>query len=465
MAKSLLQLQLFSWFILVFIVIYAGLGAVVWHVSRSSQWHGVDEDLMVTATTVGSLIEQFELDLHDINISVYQPFDRRYALLAARDSTGTALAWDPRVDLGALPAVQGRDGPQSNITQLRGEVARRIVGRGLETRMVTQRLISKAGEVFYIDVAQTVGIKQRAPLSNALLLAGAGGLLSSILAAWLLLARATSPIPRLTAAIRQLPPGGFTLGGGHDDAESELRSELNRALARLEQTYLDRQQFLASIAHDLKTPVSVMLTESQVLIPENASVQDVTAYRDSVVEELRRLRGIIEGILTLAQVEQGEASLQRGVIPVDSIVKRCAANARVTSRAANVEIRTTLADPPPGDVWGDPDLLGTMLDNLVHNAIKFSRPGGKVDIQGDQAQGKIRIQVRDRGPGIPEEYFGRIFERFVRVPTNDGRESEKGTGLGLAIARAVCEAHGGTITVRNHPDGGCEFTVVLPAAA
>jgi signal transduction histidine kinase len=222
-----------------------------------------------------------------------------------------------------------------------------------------------------------------------------------------------------------------------------------------------RQQFLANVAHDLKTPVSVMLTQSQVLQPDGANLQEFQAYRQSMVDELRRLRGIIEGILTLSRADQGEGLLRRTALSVNTIVSQCAARARPQAEVASVRVKTTLLErSEQGELNGDLDLLSTMLDNLVRNAIRFSPHHETVDIRAERSGQNVRITVRDRGPGIPSAYVDKIFDRFVQVPTADGRP--RGTGLGLAIAKAVSTAHGGSIEVRNCDDGGCEFALTLP---
>jgi signal transduction histidine kinase len=237
-----------------------------------------------------------------------------------------------------------------------------------------------------------------------------------------------------------------------------VRKELNDALERLDQGYRERQQFLSNVAHDLKTPISVMLTQSQVMEPEQSSLDEFRDYRASMVEELLRLRGIIEGILTLSRAEQGEGMLRRKSMKVDDLVTLCASRCRTLAAANNVTIETR-ALGSSDELNGDVDLLATMLDNIVRNAIRFSPAGGTIIMRAEREEGNVRLGVRDFGAGIPEDYIDKIFDRFVQVP--DVSRRGRGTGLGLAIAKAVCEAHGGSIAVANL-DRGCVFTVTLP---
>jgi signal transduction histidine kinase len=241
-----------------------------------------------------------------------------------------------------------------------------------------------------------------------------------------------------------------------------LQTELNDALGRLEEGYRVRQRFLTNVAHDLKTPISVMLTQSQVLEPDGASLDEFRQYRQSMIEELRRLRGIIEGILALSRASQGEALLRRTQLPINTLLAQSALRCKSQADAARVRLKVDMLDEDKGgELFGDLDLLCTMLDNLIRNAIRFSPPRETVNLEADLDSGRARITVRDHGPGIPEDYVDRIFDRFTQVPDENGK-IKGGTGLGLAIAKTVAEAHGGTIEVRNRRRGGCAFTVSLP---
>ena len=464
MARFPLRLQLTLWFLTIFAVIYFGLTAAFWFIGRNSQRHILDEGLISLADGVGSLMVNFEGNFSNIDIRPYQPVDREFSLLAVRDSTGTVVAHDLRVELSALPPVPA-DSTENTITAIDGEVARSLVGRAIATRMVTHRVVTRRGAVHYIDIARTtdVGRRQKLFFFDVLFVAGMGGLLSSTIAAWMLVGRATNPILRLAEAARRVGPGETRLSFDSSGGEIErLRTDLNDALERLDEGYRERQQFLSNVAHDLKTPISVMLTQSQVLQPEGSSLDEFREYRNSMVEELLRLRGIIEGILTLSRAGQGEGMLRRTTFKVDDAVQQCAARCRAQAETANVRIETSLLGSGEG-LYGDIDLLSTMLDNLVRNAIRFSPQHASVIIRVEREGRRVRVSVRDHGPGIPHEYIDKIFERFVQVP--GANPHRRGTGLGLAIAKAVCEAHGGSISVRNHSDHGCEFTVTLPLAA
>lgn len=463
-----LRLKLTLWFVTLFAAIYMGLIGVVWFIGRSSQNRLLDEALITVARGVGTLLVDIEGDFSNLDLGPYQPVDREFSLLAVRDGNGVVVASDLRVDTGALPPLPPPD-QEHTITRINGESARNLVGRAIQTRLVTYRVASRDGAVHYIDLARATefGRRQRQLFSDIIFIAGLGGVFSSALAAWFLVGRATTPFERLAEIARRVGPESETrFPSGSSGREIErLQTELNEALGRLEEGYRVRQRFLANVAHDLKTPISVMLTQSQVLEPEAASIDEFRQYHKSMIEELRRLRGIIEGILALSRASQGEALLRRTQVPVNTLITQSALRCKAQADAANVRIKVS---PHDGDeareLFGDFDLLCTMLDNVIRNAIRFSPARETVHLEAEIADGRARLTVRDHGPGIPEEYLDRIFERFIQVPDEDGKV-RGGTGLGLAIAKTVAVAHGGTIEGRNRRRGGCAFTISLPLSA
>jgi signal transduction histidine kinase len=291
-------------------------------------------------------------------------------------------------------------------------------------------------------------------------------LFAAAVAAWLVAGTAVAPMKELSKAVRTLAPEHIDarVAVPHPEQEvARLQGELNEALARLEGGYRAQERFISNVAHDLKTPIAVMLTQSQVLNPESSVIEDYEAYRKSVQEEMQHLAALLESFLTLARVTQGEAVARREPVSINDIVVESVA--RCEPEAQHYEVRLVpqviASDDAAGiELLGDPGLLCTMLDNLIRNAIRFSPARESVDVRTVVVDGDVVLTVRDRGPGIPTEFLDRIFDRFVQAPQDAARA--KGTGLGLAIARSVAELHGGSIRARNLDEGGCEFEVRLP---
>jgi two-component system OmpR family sensor kinase len=256
-----------------------------------------------------------------------------------------------------------------------------------------------------------------------------------------------------------------------DDEIARLQEELNSALERLEAGFRAQDEFISNVSHELRTPIAVLLTESQVI---KLSTQDQARWRafaDQVEEQMQHLGGIVESFLTLTRAGLDQQRL-RELVRINDVVLDSVQSCRAYAARHGVPLVPRLVESEDGEaqVHGDPELLRTMLDNLVRNAVAHSPEGGAVEIEAVAEDGHLVLRVRDHGPGIPPEYLERVFERFVQVPAGkraarEGRERRAGTGLGLAIASNVAQLHMGTIRAANNPDGGCTFTVALPLAA
>ncbi len=468
MARLPLRLKLTVWFVTLFAVTYLGLIAVVWVIGRTWQSRVLDEAIVTMARGVGGLLVDIEGDFSNLDLGPYQPLDREFILLAVRDGQGRVVASDLRVDTTALPPLPTAD-EESNVIMVDPDAAQRLIGRAMPTRVATLRVTSRNGGIHYLDLARApqFRLRQSQFFSDVLVVTGLVGLVSCAVAAWFLVGRATTPFDRLAEIARRVGPESetrFSTGSSGREIE-RLQTELNEALARLEEGYRVRQRFLANVAHDLKTPIGVMLAQSQVLQAESATVEEFREYRESMIEELRRLRGIIEGILALSRASQGEVLLRRSQFPINTLLAQSALRCKAQADAARVRIKVEMLDDDrSGILFGDLDLLCTMLDNLLRNAVRFSPARETVDLKAELAEGKARIVVSDHGPGIPEDYIDKIFDRFIQVPDQDGK-IRGGMGLGLAIAKTVAEAHGGGIEVRNRRRGGAAFTVSLPLDA
>ena len=129
-------------------------------------------------------------------------------------------------------------------------------------------------------------------------------------------------------------------------------------------------------------------------------------------------------------------------------------------RPVNIHVPETVAP-----LHADELLLTQVLINLIENAVKYTPPGSPLSIEAEEGKGRLRLDVRDTGPGIPEGEATRIFEKFYRAGSRSSSRPTKGAGLGLAICKAIVEAHGGTIEALNNPDGGATFRIDLPAGA
>lgn len=304
--------------------------------------------------------------------------------------------------------------------------------------------------------------------TNIVLLTPVGLLLSAI-AGWLIAGIAVRPLRQLEQIASQLRPDNLAQPIDFQSSASELTSlkeELEQMRRRIESGYEAQERFVANVSHEIKTPIATVLTEAQTLGRPGAPAEDVRQFIDSTQDEMRRLSRLVESFLMLTRVRHGKPlESTRKTVHVNDFVLDSIQHCWRFAEEHGVRLDAELDAEAEREllVVGDPDLLRTMVDNLIRNAVRFSPRGEHVRvIVGTLGDDQFCICVRDKGPGIAKALIDRIFDRFAQ-----GKSEERlgrGSGLGLEIAQGIAELHGGRITVRNLDEGGCEFCATLPLA-
>jgi signal transduction histidine kinase len=412
------------------------------------------------------------------SLAPLMPTDLRFLFFAIRrQKQPPIVTWNvpvgQTVPFGELESVPA--GPVGPVCSTLSRATARSLGHaGTSLRMVTIPFRHQ-NELFFFQAAVRDDTLERllGPFFYLVVIGVPLGMIAALHAAWMIAGRAVEPVKRLSFAARSVSPenlGERLQVDTTDDEIARLQEELNSALERLEAGFRAQDEFISNVSHELRTPIAVLLTESQVI---KLSPQDQgrwRAFADQVEEQMQHLGGIVESFLTLTRAGLDQQRL-RALVRINDVVLDSVQSCRAYAARHGVPLVPWLVESDEEyrepQVHGDPELLRTMLDNLVRNAIAHSPEGEAVEIEALAEGDDIVLRVRDRGPGIPAEYLERIFERFVRVPPGQrrgGRERRAGTGLGLAIASNVAQLHKGTIRAANNPDRGCTFTVELPLA-
>ena len=287
---------------------------------------------------------------------------------------------------------------------------------------------------------------------------------------WLVTQSALFPIRRLTQAVRQIIRTGRTNArvplAGTGDALDELTALFNAMLDKIEGLVAAMRQSLDNVSHDLRTPLTRLRGTAEMAL---AGPSDVERYREALadcVEESDRVLVMLNTLMDISEAESGAMQLQREPVALSDVVARATDLYREVADAKGVAmvVRTgtgaqDAASQPDAVVMGDRTRLEQVAANLIDNALKYTPPGGRVEVEiGADGQAAI-LRVRDTGPGIPAAEMPRIFDRLFRGDTS---RAERGLGLGLSLVKAVVEAHGGTVGVENEPGRGAVFTVRLP---
>ncbi len=271
----------------------------------------------------------------------------------------------------------------------------------------------------------------------------------------------------MTKPLRELTSGARAVAAGELDIQVPVRSsdELGELAVAFNQMNADlatardrRRQLTADVAHELRTPLSVILGHSEGI---RDSVLEASEENLAVIyEEALRLERLVEDLRILSLVESGELSLELGEHDPAALMEKTAASYRALAREKDIDLEVSSSGELP-DIRIDIDRMGQVLGNLISNAVRHTPEGGSILMAAYARDGGIEIQVKDNGPGIDPEDLPHVFERFYRGDKSRQRDGA-GSGLGLAIAKSLTEAQGGTIRAESEPGRGTTLAVEFP---
>lgn len=237
------------------------------------------------------------------------------------------------------------------------------------------------------------------------------------------------------------------------DEIAQLAVTMNAMLDRIQAGGAAQRRFVADASHELRSPLSTVIAALE-LGRDHPEILDTTMITTTVLPEAERIRHLVEDLLTLAAADEHGRTVAAVDVDVDDLAAATVSILR--HDRPNLLVEAQLA---PARVTGDPRALQRLIRNLADNAAAHARSRAGIGVE--DAGDRVRLVVDDDGPGIPEADRLRVFERFVRLQDDRGRESG-GTGLGLAIVDEIVRAHAGTITVSDSPWGGARFVVIIP---
>jgi signal transduction histidine kinase/CheY-like chemotaxis protein len=245
-------------------------------------------------------------------------------------------------------------------------------------------------------------------------------------------------------------------------AEAVAREEaLRQSEERLREAGRLKDDFLATVAHELRTPLGAMLGWAHILREEKVDEATSTRALDAILRNARLQTRLIADLLDISRIVAGTLRVEMQTLELVAVIRAALETVRPAAEAKGVTL-TSNVDAEAGPVTGDPSRLQQVLWNLLSNSIKFTPGGGTVAVRVQAVGGQVEVTVDDTGPGIPPDFLPHVFDRF-RQAGGGATPGKGGLGLGLAIARHLIELHEGTITVANRDTPpGAVFTVRLP---
>jgi two-component system, OmpR family, sensor kinase len=379
---------------------------------------------------------------------------------AVRAEAANALARQGRGGRRNRNDPETGEPPQDRLPALRPRAAASPV---IVDGMVVGRVAVLGGRPRFIRV-----VRQFGPTMG--LVAGGVLLVGTALIAFVVFGPTRRRLSEVQAATERLGGGDLSArapeyGGDEVAALSQsfnrMADELGSRARALEVSDRARRQLLADVSHELMTPLTAMRGYIETLGMAELQIDPATRqrYMGIVADETHRLEQIIGDLLDLARLEGGGITLRRERVDLAALFDRVAARHERELRERHITLARRV-DPAAAHVPGDPDRLEQVLQNLAANALRHTPEAGTIELTAEPAGNRVRITMRDSGPGIADEHLAQIFDRFFK--SDASRKAAGGSGLGLSIVKAIVERHGGTIGARNA--GGAVFEILLPSS-
>ena len=275
--------------------------------------------------------------------------------------------------------------------------------------------------------------------------------------------RAFAPVRRITQTAEHIADSGdlharIELGAGKDEIYT-LANAFDRMFDRLQQAFEKEKQFTSDASHELRTPVSVIISQCEDALDSAQTLPQARAALDTVLQQAQKMSALIAQLLTLARADRGQYHLQLERVDLSEMMEMVAAEQQQYAAHKHIDI---VLDIQPGlTLSGDETMLMRMLINLVENGIRYGREGGHLWLRLHAQAETIVGEVQDDGIGIADTHLNRIWDRFYQVDPSRSA-SRAGAGLGLSMVQWIVHAHGGTIAVQSALGQGSTFTFVLP---
>ena len=333
----------------------------------------------------------------------------------------------------------------------------------VKARSTTYRVFSLATGALVIQVAQDMAARRRMAGTLALRTVGPIVLAAPLLmlVVWWVVSRSLAPVARVRRQVATRQADDLSPLNEADLPEEvrPLVHELNLLFVRVRQAFEAQKHFVADAAHELRSPLAALKLQVQGLqrAADDATRELAVARLAAGIDRATRL---VEQMLALARHEASAAAGARPeAVSLPEVARLAISDTVAAAQSRDIDIGIARADP--ATVQGQPEALRTLLRNLIDNAVKYTPPGGRVDVGIAAGAGAVELSVDDSGPGLPESERERVLDRFYRA----GQPQAPGSGLGLSIVKSIADLHGAAVSLERSPLGGLRVLVRFPAAA
>jgi signal transduction histidine kinase len=294
-------------------------------------------------------------------------------------------------------------------------------------------------------------------------LAGVTVLLIGLIIAWWVINRSVRPIQQIEATADEIRRGKLSARvpiSSPDNELGQLSSTLNTTFARLQTAFERQKQFTSDAAHELRTPLAIMISEAQTTLARLRTAEQYKEALEGCLEAAQEMRKLTDTLLDLARLDLHDAPIPSAEVDLADVAQTCIQRLQAIATIHSVALKS---DPAPAIVLNVAERMSLVVTNLVLNAICYNRPGGEVLVRTWSDGDHSILTVADTGTGIASTDLPRIFDRFYRGDKARSREGGH-AGLGLSICKTIVECDGGMIQVESEIGKGTLFTVRLPGA-
>ena len=454
--KLSIRTRLTLWYSSIVVIVLVTGAVVASFAQRELALQRLDDDLARSmATLEGVMRTEFgegltlEASAEEASVEVVVP-DR--ALMLTREDGTPLEVWGVSLEQASLSLIDTSSATTTSATTT-------VPTPAGELRVLSRRVNHAGHRYMAFVVAPLATLRaQHAEMVRAMCLGVIIALIAAAGGGWLIGRQTLRPLTRMADEARQVnerDPKERLVVPPVNDELGHLAASFNGLLDRLASAMNFQRQFMADASHELRTPVSVVRTATQVTLSKD--IRSVDEYRESleiIGEQANRLTRLVDEMFLLSRAEAHGVPLRREFLNLDDVVAESARAVRVLAQPRGVLVVTGGAEEV--GLTGDDSLLRQMVGNLLDNAVRHAQTDGRVIAELGHAADRVTLRITNDGPGIEAADRERIFERFVRIGASNG------AGLGLPIARWIAEAHSGLLELESSRPGRTTFVVTLP---
>lgn len=447
--------KLLLWFLVIFSILFSGLGIFLYYKLEDIAVGSIDNHLHAETQLLASLLEveenRIEWELEKAAVGGYTvPLSGHYYQITL--SNQVIIAKSPSLADKSLPIPEGKTSEALTIFGPKGEPLRLM---NYPVRFPTRTIIIQAAD----SLAETYTLLHS--FKTAMLIILPVAFIISSIGVIMITTLSLRTLRGFSNRVSQITEKNLSERIEEKAVDKELlplAASFNNMMTRIEDAFAKQRQFLSDASHELRTPTSVIKSYCDVTLKKERDKSEYADALNVIRDASERMALLIQKILDISRLETKDVLLKKEVVDIGAILGNVHKLMLPIAEENNIEI--LLQDAKGIKISGDKERLVEVFINLVDNAIKYNKKGGKVIISSDIKNGFIIITVSDTGIGISEEHLDKIFDRFYRVDKSRGEVS--GAGLGLSIVKAVIDAHNGKIEIKSKLGEGSEFKVMLP---